>query len=104
MSGRTTLQDDARHAARDLLQPDGRQLTELMARIITEAATAMAYSRSKLRERASSAKGLSGRTLGEWHKAESMAMARAKAIATMTDASGKGATYEQMLRDLTAGD
>jgi len=104
VSGRTTLQDDPRHAARDMLQPDGKQLTELMAAIITEAATAMTYTRGKLRERASSAKGLSGRTLVEWHKAESMAMARAKAIAAMTDQSGKASSYEQMLRDLTAGE
>ena len=104
MSGRTTLQDDARHAARDMLQPDGKQLTELMAGIITEAATAMTYTRSKLRERASSAKGLSGRTLVEWHKAEGMAMARAKAIAAMTDQGSKATSYEQMLADLTAGE
>src|SRR5262249_23305654 len=87
VSGHTTLQDDARHAARDMLRPDGKQLTTLMAGIITEAATAMTYTRSKLRERASSGKGLSGRTLVEWHKAEGIAMARAKAIAAMTDQS-----------------
>ena len=104
MSRRTTLQDDALHAARDMLQPDGRKLTELMEGIIREAATAMTYTRSKLRERASSAKGVSGRTLVEWHKAKSMAMARAKAIAAMTDQTGKASTYEQMLADLTAGD
>jgi len=102
MSGRTTPRDDARHAARDMLQPDGKQLTELMAGIITDAATAMTYTRSKLRERASTAKGLSGRTLVEWHKAESMAMARAKAIVAMADQSGKASSsYEQMLADLT---
>ena len=98
------LQDDARHAAREMLQPYGRKLTELMEGIIREAATAMTYTRGKLRERASSAKGLSGRTLVEWHKAESMAMARAKAIATMTDQGSKATSYEQMLADLTAGD
>jgi len=84
-----------------MLQPDGKQLTELMAAIITEAATAMTYTRGKLRERASSAKGLSGRTLVEWHKAESMAMARAKAIAAMTDQGSKTSSYEEMLEDLT---
>ena len=104
MSGRTTLQDDPRHAARDMLQPDGKQLTEVMGAIITEAAAAMTYTRSKLRERASSAKGLSGRTLVEWHKAEGMAMARAKAIATMTDQGSKASSYERMLADLTAGE
>ena len=104
MSGRATFEEDARQAARDMLQPDGKALTELMAGIITEAATAMAYARSKLRERASTAKGLSGRTLVEWHKAESMAMARAKAIATMTDQGSKATSYERMLADLTAGE
>ena len=84
-----------------MLQPDGTQLTELMAGIITEAAAAMTYTRGKLRERASSAKGLSGRTLVEWHKAEGMAMARAKAIASMTDQGSKATSYERMLADLT---
>src|SRR5262249_47189794 len=73
VSDRTALQDDSRQAARDMLQPDGKQLTTQMVGIITEVVAAMTYTRGKLRERASSAKGLSARTLyghgpreGDW--------------------------------------
>ena len=101
MSGRTTLQDDSRHAARDMPQPDGEALMGLMERLIRDAAGELAYIRGKLKARADSQKGPSGRTLVEWHKAEGMAMARATAIAAMTDRSGKASSYEQMLADLT---
>jgi len=97
------LQEGARHAARDMLQLDGKVLTELMESLTCDAAGELTYIRGKLKVRADSPKGRSARTLVEWYKAKGMAMARAKAIAALADHS-KAPTYEQMLRELTAGE
>jgi hypothetical protein len=95
---------DARQAARDLLVPDGRQLAELMDGLIRESARELGYIRGKLKARAESVKGISPRTLVEWHKAEGMLMARAKAISALSDTSGRPATYESLLRSLDASE
>jgi hypothetical protein len=96
---------DPREQARLALAPDGRQLTALMEGLIQDAAQALSEIRQELRGKARSGKGLSGRTLVEWHKAEAGLMARAKAIAALTSDQGRGpSTYEAMLRDLTAAE
>jgi hypothetical protein len=95
---------DARQAAREQLQPDGQALTALMETLIRESARQVAYIRGKLQARAESPRGCSPRTLVEWHKAEGALMAQAKAIAAMSDASGRPATYESLLRSLDAGE
>src|SRR5262245_39838090 len=96
----TTPGFDARQAARDELAPDGRTLALMLENIVAEAAQQIRYIRGKLEEKARTAKGLSGRTLVEWHKAEALAMSRAKAITAMGDGKGQARTYEEMLRHL----
>jgi len=94
---------DARQAARDELALDGRTLALILENIVAEAAQQIRYIRGKLKAKADSPKGLSGRTLVEWHKAEAMAMSTAKAITAMGDGKGQARTYEEMLRHLRSG-
>ena len=78
----------------------GKTLTALMESLIQEGARELRYVRGKLKERAGSAKGLSGRTLVEWHKAEAMAMSRARAITALEGNKGPARSYEELLREL----
>ena len=90
--GVVTAQDngfDARQAARDELGPDGRALALMLENIVAEAAQQIRYIRGKLKAKADTPKGLSGRTLVEWHKAEAMAMSRAKAITALEGNKGR---------------
>ena len=101
-----TTQDDgfdARQAARDELAPDGKTLALMLENIVAEGAQQIRYIRGKLKAKADAPKGLSGRTLVEWHKAEAMAMSRAKAITAMGEAKSGPRSYEDILRDLRDG-
>ena len=91
---------DARQAARDELAPDGRTLALRLENMVAEGAQQIRYIRGKLKAKADTPNGLSGRTLVEWHKAEAMAMSRAKAITAISDGKGHARTYEEMLRHL----
>ena len=91
---------DALQAARDELAPDGRTLALMLENIVAEAAQQIRYIRGKLKAKADTPKGLSGRTLVEWHKAEAMAMSRAKAITAVDASKGAPRSYEEMLREL----
>jgi hypothetical protein len=95
------MSEDPRQRARDTLRPSPETLTAMVEGIIAEGATQIRYIRGQLEAKARGPKGLSGRTLVEWHKAEAMAMSRAKAI-TALDATSKGSarSYEGMLREL----
>ena len=97
-----TTQDgfDARQAARDELAPDGRTLALMLENIVAEAAQQIRYIRGKLKAKADTPKGLSGRTLVEWHKAEAIAMSRPKAITALDANKGAPASYEELLRSL----
>jgi hypothetical protein len=72
--------------------------------LIRESARQLAYIRGKLQSRADSPRGCSPRTLVEWHKAETMLLARAKAVSALSDTSGRPATYESLLRSLDASE
>jgi len=92
--------DDPRQAAINMLRPSAETLTAMLEGIISEGATSIRFIRAQLETKARSGKGLSGRTLVEWHKAEAMAMSRAKAITALDASKGAPQTYEDMLRHL----
>jgi hypothetical protein len=54
--------------------------------------------------KADALKGLSGRTLVEWHKAEAMAMSRAKSDHGPQWVQARSHTYEEMLREIMRGE
>jgi hypothetical protein len=95
---------DARQAARDEFAPDGKTLAMMLENIVAEGAQQIRYIRGKLKAKADGPKGLSGRTLVEWHKAEAMAMSRAKAITALDAGKGTPRSYEDLLRDLRSGE
>jgi hypothetical protein len=72
----------------------------MLENIVAEGAQQIRYIRGKLKAKADGPKGLSGRTLVEWHKAEAMAMSRAKAITALNGSKQGPWTYEEMLCEI----